>query len=26
VEWLTDVGVTQLAVFEGRKRRLEPIG
>jgi histidinol-phosphatase (PHP family) len=26
VEWLTDVGVDELAVFERRNRRLEPIG
>jgi histidinol-phosphatase (PHP family) len=26
VEWLSDIGVTELAVFEGRERRLEPIG
>jgi hypothetical protein len=26
VEWLSDLGVTELAVFEGRTRRLEPIG
>jgi len=26
VEWLAGVGVTELAVFEGRQRRLEPIG
>ena len=26
VEWLAGVGVTELAVFEGRERRLEPIG
>jgi histidinol-phosphatase (PHP family) len=26
VEWLTDVGVGELAVFERRNRRLEPIG
>jgi len=26
VGWLTDVGVTELAVFEGRERRLEQIG
>jgi len=26
VEWLTDLGVTELAVFENRRRRLEPIG
>jgi histidinol-phosphatase (PHP family) len=25
VEWLADLGVTELAVFEGRARRLEPI-
>jgi len=25
VEWLAEVGVTELAVFEGRERRLEPI-
>ena len=25
VAWLADVGVTELAVFEGRERRLEPI-
>ena len=26
VEWLGDLGVSELAVFEGRARRLEPIG
>ena len=26
VEWLGDIGVTDLAVFESRRRRLEPIG
>ena len=26
VEWLTEVGVTEIAVFEGRERRMEPIG
>ena len=26
VEWLTDIGVTELAVFERRRRRLEPLG
>jgi histidinol-phosphatase (PHP family) len=26
VEWLSDMGVTELAVFSGRERRLEPIG
>jgi histidinol-phosphatase (PHP family) len=26
VEWLAAAGVTELAVFEGRERRLEPIG
>ena len=26
LELLTDVGVTELAVFEGRERRMEPIG
>jgi histidinol-phosphatase (PHP family) len=26
VEWLTGIGVTELAVFERRQRRLEPIG
>ena len=26
VEWLSDLGVTELAVFENRQRRLEPIG
>ena len=26
VDWLRDLGVTELAVFEGRERRLEPIG
>jgi histidinol-phosphatase (PHP family) len=26
LEWLTDLGVSELAVFEGRTRRLEPIG
>jgi histidinol-phosphatase (PHP family) len=26
VAWLADVGVTELAVFERRERRLEPIG
>ena len=26
VELLTGIGVTELAVFEGRERRLEPIG
>ena len=26
VDWLASVGVTELAVFEGRERRLEPIG
>jgi histidinol-phosphatase (PHP family) len=26
VEWLAGLGVTELAVFEGRQRRLEPIG
>jgi histidinol-phosphatase (PHP family) len=26
VEWLAGVGVTELAVFEGRERRLEPLG
>ena len=26
VEWLSDLGVTELSVFEGRERRLEPIG
>ncbi len=26
VEWLGEIGVTELAVFERRARRLEPIG
>jgi len=26
VEWLANAGVTELAVFEGRERRMEPIG
>jgi histidinol-phosphatase (PHP family) len=26
VEWLSDIGVNELAVFERRRRRLEPIG
>ena len=26
VEWLTDAGVAEIAVFEGRTRRLEPLG
>lgn len=26
IEWLTGLGVTELAVFQGRERRLEPIG
>ena len=26
VEWLTDAGVAEIAVFEGRERRLEPLG
>jgi histidinol-phosphatase (PHP family) len=26
VEWLSDLGVTELSVFERRERRLEPIG
>jgi histidinol-phosphatase (PHP family) len=26
VAWLADAGVTELSVFEGRERRLEPIG
>lgn len=26
VDWLANAGVTELAVFEGRERRLEPIG
>ncbi len=26
VEWLQELGVTELAVFEGRERRLEPLG
>ncbi len=26
VEWLGELGVTEIAVFEGRQRRLEPIG
>ena len=26
VEWLAEIGVTELAVFERRERRLEPIG
>ena len=26
VEWLGEIGVTELAVFEGRELRLEPIG
>jgi histidinol-phosphatase (PHP family) len=26
VEWLSDLGVKELAVFEARSRRLEPIG
>jgi histidinol-phosphatase (PHP family) len=26
VDWLMGAGVTEIAVFEGRKRRLEPIG
>jgi histidinol-phosphatase (PHP family) len=26
VEWLSDIGVTELSVFEKRERRLEPIG
>jgi histidinol-phosphatase (PHP family) len=26
LEWLAEIGVTELAVFEGRQRRLEPIG
>jgi histidinol-phosphatase (PHP family) len=26
VEWLGELGVTEIAVFEGRRRRLEPLG
>ena len=26
VEWLADIGVTELAVFDRRRRRMEPIG
>jgi histidinol-phosphatase (PHP family) len=26
LDWLAEVGVTELAVFEGRRRRLEPLG
>jgi histidinol-phosphatase (PHP family) len=26
VEWLTELGVTELAVFERRERRMEPLG
>ena len=26
VDWLRGLGVTELAVFEGRSRRLEPLG
>lgn len=26
LEWLAELGVTELAVFEGRRRRLEPLG
>jgi histidinol-phosphatase (PHP family) len=26
VEWLADVGVSELAVYDRRQRRLEPIG
>ena len=26
VDWLGEIGVTELAVFDGRRRRLEPIG
>ena len=26
VEWLGEIGVTELAVFEGRARRMEPLG
>jgi histidinol-phosphatase (PHP family) len=26
VEWLSELGVTELCVFEGRERRMEPIG
>jgi len=26
VEWLTKAGVTEIAVFDGRRRRMEPIG
>jgi histidinol-phosphatase (PHP family) len=26
VEWLSEMGVTELGVFSGRERRLEPIG
>ena len=26
VDWLGEIGVTELAVFDGRQRRLEPIG
>ena len=26
VEWLSGLGVTELAVFEGRQRRMEPLG
>jgi histidinol-phosphatase (PHP family) len=26
LEWLGEIGVTELAVFEGRSRRLEPLG
>ncbi|MEA2346942.1 MAG: histidinol-phosphatase family [Thermoleophilaceae bacterium] len=26
LEWLGEIGVTELAVFEGRRRRLEPLG
>ena len=26
IDWLRELGVTELAVFEGRRRRLEPIG
>ena len=26
VSWLGDLGVSELAVFEGRRRRLEPLG
>jgi len=26
VEWLGEIGVTKLAVFDRRERRLEPLG